>query len=972
MSNSLIDFFKKYGTEIKLTVNNPFVINDPNKIYFIDAGSINLSATKYIDNKAKGRLFNFTIFQNGEIFLGFNQNSQKDLVFLAGAEENSRIFELSLKTLIRELINNYELKLVFLKYLSNWIKKTYEGLKTVPKRKKQSIENIICLSDTLSLEPNLFFSTKEDLIWIESDKINLFLFQNQLKIPKSELVFFPIARNIVLKSLSKFQVSVVGIEELIADDRLWKGIDLFRDLILQSTLFEVNQSKLISEKWLIKRHLAIQKEFESSISKAREVLTNAGKTSKFITGIGDTESNIFNVCSLVTSSQGITLKLPVGIELTSDPIAEICRHSGIRYREVIFEDNWYLEKGAGNFLGFEKKTNAPVALISDKKKGYKSVNPVTKKTLEITKSNSGGLSRVAYSFYKPLPREKLVFTDLIKYSFNGLGSDLKRLFLTATLTTILALVLPLLTSIVFDEIIPSSQKSQILHIAYALFMAALGGVFFEISKNIAILRLRGQINNNLQSALWDRLLDLPTEFFKKFTAGDLAERSLGITQITNIFSGVTLNALISGIFSVLNFFLLFYFSVKLASITLLISVLLILVFYILGRKQVQIQKKLLEEEGKIAGFILQILNGISVLRVSGSEIRAFIKWFDRFLEAKNHSIQLSNLQNLQRIISSSFYILALMVIYYNLIHFSSGMTTGTFLAFNAAFGAFISAIISLSDNIIYSLRVIPIYNRIRPILEELPENVNAKETPGQLSGEIELNNIKFRYQDNTPHILNNVSMKIKKGEFVAFVGPSGSGKSTIIRLLLGFNQPEAGTILYDGRNLKNLDVKLLRKQIGVVLQDGSLIGGDIFSNIVGSSVGLTLKDAWDASEAAAFDKDIEEMPMGMFTIVNDEGGTLSGGQRQRLMIARALVHKPKILIFDEATSALDNRTQAIVTESLNKLKITKIVVAHRLSTIIKADKIFYLDGGQILEQGNYDELMNIKGHFYNLAKRQIE
>ena len=261
---------------------------------------------------------------------------------------------------------------------------------------------------------------------------------------------------------------------------------------------------------------------------------------------------------------------------------------------------------------------------------------------------------------------------------------------------------------------------------------------------------------------------------------------------------------------------------------------------------------------------------------------------------------------------------------------------------------------------------------LKPIIEELPENFGAKAAPVNIEGNIELQNIVFRYDENTPIILDNISIKIKKGEYVALVGSSGSGKSTIIRLLLGFNELNSGTIIYDGQDLKNIDLKLLRKQIGVVLQDGNLFGGDIFTNIVGSAVNLTLDDAWNAAREAALDKDIEEMPMGMFTIINEDGGTFSGGQKQRLMIARALVNKPKILIFDEATSALDNITQAIVTQSLDKLNVTRIIVAHRLSTIKNADRIIYLENGRILEEGNYNDLMALKKKFYELALRQLE
>jgi ATP-binding cassette subfamily C protein len=268
------------------------------------------------------------------------------------------------------------------------------------------------------------------------------------------------------------------------------------------------------------------------------------------------------------------------------------------------------------------------------------------------------------------------------------------------------------------------------------------------------------------------------------------------------------------------------------------------------------------------------------------------------------------------------------------------------------------------------LNAVPLYERSRPILHAMPESVSAVVETPELLGGIELARVSFKYTPDGPLVLQELDVQISPGEFVAFVGPSGSGKSTVFRLLLGFDSPSSGAVFFDGQDLCGLDARSVRQQIGVVLQQGTLLPGDIFTNIVGSS-SLTLDDAWAAARQAGLEEDIEALPMGMHTFIAEGGGNLSGGQLQRLLIARALAGKPRILLFDEATSALDNVTQEAVARNLERINATRVVIAHRLSTVRKADRIFVLEGGRVVESGNFDKLMKANGRFAELARRQM-
>ena len=293
-----------------------------------------------------------------------------------------------------------------------------------------------------------------------------------------------------------------------------------------------------------------------------------------------------------------------------------------------------------------------------------------------------------------------------------------------------------------------------------------------------------------------------------------------------------------------------------------------------------------------------------------------------------------------------------------------------FLSFNAAFGQLAGAVASLAGAATTVVSVVPHLERVRPIVDAEPESARGGVDPGELKGDIEFDNVSFRYAADRPNAVDGVSFRIRQGDYVAFVGPSGCGKSTLYRLLLGFETPDSGSVFLDGHSLTSLDLRQVRRRLGAVLQNGQLVAGSIFENIAGMSP-LTGDEAWAALRAAALEDDIRGMPMGLRTVLPEGGTGLSVGQKQRLMIARALARKPRVLLFDEATSALDNGSQAKVQDSLRLLSITRVVIAHRLSTIRDVDRIYVLDAGRIVESGTYEQLIRRDGLFVALARRQL-
>ncbi|MDP6416237.1 MAG: ATP-binding cassette domain-containing protein, partial [Gammaproteobacteria bacterium] len=436
-------------------------------------------------------------------------------------------------------------------------------------------------------------------------------------------------------------------------------------------------------------------------------------------------------------------------------------------------------------------------------------------------------------------------------------------------------------------------------------------------------------------------------------------------------SGTVLSAILSGLFSVFSFMLLFYFSVPLALVATVLVVLLVGVTTYIGLAETGYRRQISKLDGRLSGWALQFLSGISKLRTTGAEDKAFALWARDYSQRTRLSYKLGLLNNNLSVFMGAYPLLTLMAIF-AVIGFSirSDLSTGSFLAFNAAFSQFLNSVLGLSGAVVGALRVVPLYERAQPILEAVPETDPTRVEPGTLSGSIEVGHISFKYQDDLPLVLDDVSLRIQTGQFIALVGPSGSGKSTLFRLLMGFETPTAGAIYYGNLSLTTLNLHSVRQQLGVVLQNGKLMPGDILTNIIGVS-NLTTDDAWEAARMAGLAEDIEAMPMGMHTVVGMGGTTFSGGQKQRLLIARAIVRKPRILFFDEATSALDNQTQDVVRSSLDSLATTRVVIAHRLSTIVNADHIYVLQRGQLVQQGTYEELIVQEGLFATLVKRQL-
>ena len=656
------------------------------------------------------------------------------------------------------------------------------------------------------------------------------------------------------------------------------------------------------------------------------------------------------------------------LKTLEEQLEYLLRPHGILYRSVELEKGWY-RNASGPMVGKRKKDGSPVVLLPWGIAGYAYRDPDTGKQIRLNGRTEALLETEALCFYKPLPQKALTVADLLHFALSQCTTwDLVLYVGSIAIASLLGLLSPKLTGLLFGKVLESGSVRVLLALASFMVCFSVSQTLYGVFQELVNSRITAKQSMGVQAAVMNRLMSLPVTFFRKYSSGEMQQRAGYVQSLCSVLLGTVGTACLSSVFSLVNLEQVLHYAPSLVVPSLCVTGATVTITIVSTFARMRLSREQMECSAKNSGMTLSMITGIQKIKLAGAEKRFFARWAKFYSKEAALEYNPPTFLKMSGTISLAVSTVGTLVLYRAAI--ASGISVADYYAFNAAYGNISAAFMAVSGIVTTIAGIRPTLEMAQPIMEAVPEAADDREIITDLRGSISLNNISFRYSEDMPWVIQDLSLNVRPGEYVAVVGATGCGKSTLLRLLLGFETPQKGYIHYDRKDLSRVDLKSLRRRIGTVMQDGKLLRGDIFSNISVSNPTMTLDDAWEAAEMAAIADDIRAMPMEMHTIISDGQGGISGGQRQRLLIARALAGKPRILFFDEATSALDNITQKKVSDAIDGLKCTRIVIAHRLSTIRNCDRILVLDQGHIAEEGTYGELIEKNGLFAELVKRQ--
>lgn len=932
-------------------------IDDVNAIFMVQGGHVDLYLTRHDEVTDEHTRIHFARMESGALVFGFDPATVPPGWQVSLLPSRHAQLEMMFEEDIQDKPEQIEA----------WVLRLTEAC--VPIQNPQVLHPLAPGASLTITEKVYAVCGTEPVVWLTHQQGNGLLFANPDASVEGSTVF-PMARTAWVQEKRGHVVSVQSTAEVLTGHAWWPGITAFQGVLIKALVGRSLANASAAKVRLAHREAADAHTFDHTLRQMLVPIMGGGDN----VARGTARESLLRACETLGKLQKIQFTQASDASTAVDPVLALCRSSGVKYRQVVLEAQWYANDGVP-LLGFMVADGRPVALLPNRGRGYQLYDPADDSVIWVTDDLAKGLKSNAHMFYRPFEPKPLKLRHLALFGLVGTWWDVAGIVALSMLVGLLGLLTPMITGTVFDDVIPSADRARMLEVTVFLLTASVASILLGLSRDYGFLRLETKVETTVQAAVFDRLLSLPAQFFRRYTSGELAQRAFAIGDIRRLLTNSALSGLFAGVFSVFNLAYMLWLHPTLTVLAIALTAVTVLSLLVVSVFFLRIQFSLVEKHALFAGLTLQLLSAMPKLRVAGAERRGFARWMGLSTEISALGLQAERISQRFGLFNTLWGPLSLAAVY-GLIGWllmrpqGAGLSTGELMAFSSAYGAFSGAMVQMTQVGLGLLAAVPMYRSIKPILDAVPEVDASRPLAPRLTGHIELSHVTFRYHPDTPVVLNKLSLVIEPGQFVAIVGPSGAGKSSVFRLLLGFEQPESGSVMFDGHDLPQFDAASVRQQMGVVLQGARLFRGELFENIA-CGIPCTMDEAWDAARQAGLSEDIQAMPMGMKTIVGEDGAGLSGGQRQRLMIARAIVGKPKILLFDEATSALDNRTQGIVSRSLESLSVTRVVIAHRLSTIVKADRIFVIDGGNVVQAGTYEELMQQQGLFAELAKRQL-
>ncbi len=972
----LLSIFQSKGKKIECEPNTLMSLQKTqgkDLLWMIESGAVNLFAIELKETRAEGvRTFLANCTSPSLLFSIDQEHTFPVLEVFAISETPTQLWVLDSDVLEEALEENWSLEPLFASLLENWIHKIVAYLEKADREKHDIFIECDTLTSvakgaTVSVKRAVDLSHKKGVVWVQLLEGEATFVGDEAHALDPHSPPFPLTYHLWIKAKTPLSIRSIATLDMMGKQQWHPALQL-----LHKTLFCYYLTYRQEKKEQLVRGLQGKQEEEeetlNSIFKEMVSLLNPEE----VLQIPSSTDPLIQACLLLGTLTGLSIQVPEDLDPTLDVSAQlgaICEASSLRCRQVKLSKNWHKED-CGPLLAFYGEEQKPVVL-RQRGRGYEKIDPYTHTKEAVLAKNAPQFLKLAYMFYRPFPATLSTAKEMLRFYLQTHGKELFPIILYGALGSLISLFAPFATATIFARAIPDANPTLVVQLCLGLLLTAIStGAFFYL-RTLGLVRMTGFASSTLQAALWDRLLKLPVSFFRKFTTGNLVQRVLSIEEIRSIVSDNSTRIILAGLFSFFYLIAMLFYSPLLSLLSLLLMGLGLAVTVLCFYFKLRLMRHVQDLTQTINGVLVQIISGVSKLRVAGAENNAFSYWAKLFTKLKRYELSAQSVHNVVLVLVAALPMLSYAVIFGAVMNLkeTGALSIGAFLGFNAAFITFSAALIDVCSALMEMVAIPPLWENARTILSAEQEVIEERAKSIPLSGEISIDAVSFTYEPGGPLILDEISIAVVPKEFVAIVGPSGSGKSTLVRLLLGFEQPNRGTIYYDGQELPSLNLHHVRRQIGIVMQTGGIIAGTIHDNLVCG--GIYPKEKIEASLAlSGFAKDMHTLPMGLHTFLPMGGETLSGGQKQRLLIARALLPEPKILIFDEATSALDNKVQDEISRNLDALDVTRIVIAHRLSTIRHADRIYVMEQGKVVQTGTFEELSQTSGIFAKMLKRQ--
>lgn len=955
--------------------NHSFLLDDPARIIRVTSGAVELFLVEIAEGVPAGvRHHVMSITAGGLLFGADGAQALSPVGLLAVPLAGTRLVEFQ-----RDAILSPEA-------VDGWIAGLYRAMLR-PIQPPVHPDVLLTEGEGAAVGPGGRFGSRERVLWIATDTPDALLFDTEAVEGLNTGCRLPLAHGAWIGLPHGGTADAVDTAMALAGGWVEKGLAALHSAALDALVLNLRLLAVDEVNRLRNRAQADLAAAGSALDGLGALFDRSGEHRDAGPLSGDA---LIKAAAVLAQALGSTFQVPEPIRSPEGLIRparfdDVLAVNQWRAREIRLDDGWW-RRDIGPVLLFDAADGRPLVVLSGRRGDTRIVvDPVAGRR---TVRPCAGLRGAAFSIHIPLPGRPLRGLDIGGNALRWSRGDVAGLIGLGLASSLLGAAVPIATGYLIDTVIPDHDRSGLVEMGAVLLVLAVMILGLNTAAQVAALRIEGRAGSRLQEAVLDRLLRLPVGFFKNHTAGDLAKRALAIQAIEQAVGSSLIGTLMSSVASLIALGLMVWYAWQLALLAFGMILLVASIGLVLGMMRIRRDRAVIATDGKLAGLLLQLSCGIAKLRQAAAENRAFLRWARLYSFLGRQRFAAHQIDTVSELVGSAALPLATAGLFAAILFLElgkgafgaggpadggtgGGLALGMLIAFLSAFGQAMGGVSGLVGALVQIAALQPLYAYAAPILDAVPETTVRAADPGVLSGAIQVDRLRFRYAPHLPLVFDNLSLSVEAGEFVAVVGLSGSGKSTLLRLLLGFEAPETGAILYDGQDLHGLNVQAVRCQMGVVLQAGRLTPGTLLEYIQGGNPALSEADAWEAVEQVGLADDLRGMPMGLRTIVTDSGGTLSGGQVQRLLLARTIAAKPRILLLDEATSALDNRTQATVARNLDQLSATRIVVAHRLSTVVNADRIVVVRNGVVEESGSYEALTGSNGVFRALVSRQL-